>query len=260
MAKQEKKDDSTLFNIDIDIDFDLSDFDLIDRMTENLGETPQPQGRILKPRVEKDEILKKVMFENAEAFADQISLDPNTRTFAWVSGSFIFGDILEALVYRRGVVPRRLYICTLSLSQENIDSLKNVMLACPELERLVLVVSGYFYSHEKFSLVPYMYDELDDGTDRVQIAFGGYHCKIMAMETAFGHTLTIHGSANLRSSNSVEQIMIEQGRDLYEMNRDIMENIAQRFGTINHKAPKHKLHRIEGKEAWEVSKQWQAEA
>lgn len=225
----------------------------------NIGHAPEPQERILQPRLDRGELLKPVMFENAEEFANQISLDPNVRTFAWVSGNFIFGDIIEALLYKQAVVPKRLYIATLSLSQENVDSLKNILMALPELERLVLVVSGYFYSHYKFDLVPYMYDELDDGTNRVQIAFGGYHAKVITMETAFGHYITIHGSANLRSSNSIEQIMFEQGKELYEFNRDIMERIAERFGTINYNADKRALKRIEGKQAWEVSK-WQAAA
>lgn len=260
---------ANLVDIDFDLDFDLSDFQLLDRLTENMGEVPEPQGRILQPRVDKDEILHKVMFENAEAFAEQISLDPGVRTFAWVSGSFIFGDIVEALVTRRHVGVRRLYIATLSMSQENIDSLKNVMLLMgDDLKKLVLVISGYQYSHEKFNLVPYMYDELDDGTDRVQIAFGGYHAKIIAIETVLGNTLVIHGSANLRSSNSIEQIMVEQSRELFDFNAGIMDGIAERFGTINHKAERHKLHRLEGQEAWQAALEyakardeaWRAEA
>lgn len=259
MKKQKEtvEGESTLFDIDFDLDFDLADFQLIDRMMENLGETPEPQGRILQPRVDKGEILHKVMFENAEEFADQISLDPNVRTFAWVSGSFIFGDIIEALVTRRRVGIKRLYIATLSLSQENIDSLKNVMLLMgDDLEKMVLVVSGYQYSHEKFNLVPYMYEELDDGTDRVQIAFGGYHAKIIAIETVYGNTLIIHGSANLRSSNSIEQIMVEQSHELFDFNAGIMDGIAERFGTINHNAEKHKFHRLEGQEAWQAAKEY----
>ncbi len=129
-----------------------------------------------------------------------------------------------------------------------------------DLERMVLVFSGYQYSHEKYNLIPYMYEELDDKNNRVQIAFGAWHTKIITFETVLGNTVTIHGSANLRSSNSIEQIMVEvNNKELHEFNAGIMENIAERFGTINYKADIHKLRRIEGKEAWEVSKQWQAD-
>lgn len=252
----EKNNEQNTFSLDLDLDFDLSDFDLIDAMASTIGETPQPQARILKPRMARDdEVFSRVMFENAEAFAEQINLDPGARTFAWVSGNFIFGDILEALIRKRRVGIKRLYIASLGMSEENIDGLKNVMLLMgEELERLVLVVSGYFYSHYKYDLVPYMYDELDDGTNRVQIAFGGYHAKIITLETVLGRTITIHGSANLRSSNSIEQIMIEvDNRELHDFNADIMDGIAQKFGTINYNAEMHKLHRLEGAEAWAIS-------
>lgn len=247
----------SLVNLDIDLDFDLSDFQLIDRMTENLGETPEPQERILRPRIGKDEILKKVMFENAEEFADQISLDPNVRTFAWVSGSFIFGDIVEALITRRRVGVKRLYITSLSISQENIDSLKNVLILMGgELEKMVLVFSGFLYSHHKYDIVPYLYGELDDPDNRVQIAFGRWHTKIITLETVHGHTVTIHGSANLPSSNSIEQLMVEVDSPLHRFNADILDEVAARFGTINHSA-RHRadMKYIQGREAWEIARE-----
>ena len=239
-------------DVDEEIDFDLSDFQIFDTATGGFLDDSKPQKRIMQPRIDLRDVSHKVLFESAEKFAQQIDLRENARTFAWVSGNFIFGDILEALVTTRNMLPRSIHICSLSISQENIDSIKNVMLMCPDLEQLTIVLSGYFYSHEKYSLVPYLYQELDDGTDRVQIAFGGYHAKVMAIETQMGNTLTIHGSANLRSSNSIEQVMVERGRDLYEFNAGIIDEIARKFGTINHKVPKNKFHRIEGDEAWQT--------
>lgn len=240
------------FEFDFDLDFELSDFDLIE-MDES---EPQENVRILKPRMDVREVTTKALYENAEQFARQIDLTPGHRTFAWVSGTFIFGDIIEALITARNVGIRKLYITTLSLSQENIDSLKNVMMYMGEdLERLVLVMSGYQYSHEKFGLVPYMYDQLDDGTNRVQIAFGRWHNKLITIETVLGHTITIHGSANLRSSNSIEQVMVEiDDRELHDFNVGIMEHIAQHFGTINYNVPRDKLHYYQGWESWDLTK------
>lgn len=244
--------------IDLELDFDAEDFDLLEG-----GDKKRPTGekqrnvRILRPALDKKELTTRAAYENAEAFARQVDLSPGARTFAWVSGNFIFGDVIEALVTARRVGIRRLYICSLSISQENIDSLKNVMLLMgDELERLVLVFSGYQYSHEKYNLVPYMYSELDDPMNRVQIAFGRWHAKIITMETVTGRTITVHGSANLRSSNSVEQIMVEvDNRELHDFNAGIMEDIAQRFGTINTGAEYTKLKPIEAKEAWEIFEQ-----
>lgn len=242
------------FDFGLDLDFDADDFDIID------DEKPRPRGkkqkdvRILRPRLEKRDITQKVAYENAEAFARQIDLTPGARMFAWVSGNFIFGDVIEALITARRVGIKRLYICSLSISQENIDSLKNVMLLMgEELERLVLVFSGYQYSHEKYNLVPYMYRELDDPLNRVNIAFGRWHAKIITLETVHGHTITLHGSANLRSSNSIEQIMIEvDDRELHDFNASMMERIVDKFGTINPEADYKKLKAVPHREAWDI--------
>lgn len=242
--------------LDFELDFDIGDFQLVSPGESIVDDSaPQENVRILKPRLDVKTVSHNVLFENAEQFAKQIDLTPGSRTFAWISGSFIFGDIIEALITARSVGIKKLYITSLSFSQENIDSLKNVQLIMGhELERMVLIFSGYQYSHEKYGLVPYMYQELDDSRNRVQIAFGGWHNKIITMETVHGHTITIHGSANMRSSNSIEQIMVEiDDRDLHQFNVDLMERIAEYFGTINYNAPRQRLHRIEGKEAWELS-------
>ena len=238
--------------IDIDLDFDIDDFDIIDERKPR-GKK-QRDVRILRPSMSKRDITQRVSFDNAEAFARQIDLTPGARAFAWVSGNFIFGDIIEALITARRVGIKRLYMCSLSISRENIDSLKNVMLLMgDDLERVVLVFSGYQYSHEKYDLVPYMYRELDDAKNRVQIAFGRWHAKLITMETVHGHTITIHGSANLRSSNSIEQIMVEvDDKELHEFNAGLMDAIADRFGTINHAAPWTELKAMPHKEAWEI--------
>ena len=240
--------------MDIELDFNVSDFDI--QNPERVGE-PQENVRILKPRIDIKQVTQVTAFEHAEAFAKQISLEPHSRTFAWVSGSFIFGDIIEALVTERNVGIKKLHITSLSFSQENIDSLKNVMVEMgEEFEKLIIILSGYQYSHEKFNLIPYMYKELDDGTNRLQVAFGGWHTKIICIETFTGRKIVIHGSANLRSSNSIEQVMIEiDDEELYEFNVGIMEHIAKEFGTINYDVDRLGFTRIEGKRAWEVTQE-----
>lgn len=245
----------------IDLDFDADDFDLIDEKKPRPRGKRQKDVRILRPCLDKRDITQRAAWENAEAFARQIDLTPGARTFAWVSGNFVFGDIVEALVTARQVGIKRLYICSLSISQDNIDSLKNVMLLMgKELQRLVLVFSGYQYSHEKYNLVPYMYQELDDPDNRVDIAFGRWHGKVITMETVHGHTITIHGSANLRSSSSIEQIMVEiDDRELHDFNAAIMEDICKRFGTINAGAKYTSFKAVPEREAWEVCEQWQAD-
>lgn len=245
-----------LFNLDfgLDLDFDVDDFDLVSDKKRKPRGIKQQAVRILRPRMDLEGVTLHRAYENAEAFARQIDLTHGARTFAWISGSFIFGDIVEALITARKVGIKRLYIASLSISQDTVDSLKNVMLLMgTELEKLVLVLSGFVYSHQKYNLVPYMYRELDDPQNRVQIAFGRYHNKIITLETVHGHTITIHGSANACSNGSIEQIMIEvDDRELHDFNARIMDDIAERFGTINHGANYSRLKPVELKEAWEI--------
>lgn len=233
---------------DFELDFDLGDFDLS-------GAEQDTQTRILKPRMDPETARTFRGFGTAEQFARQIDLTGKTRMFAWVSGAFIFGDIIEALWRERYVEPKDVYICTLSMSQENIDSLEG-LLKYSGMERLYMLVSGYYYSHEKFNMVPYMYEHLDVG-DKTQIAFGNYHGKIICIETQHGHTITIHGSANMRSSNNFEQVCVEvDQRDIFDFNAGIIREVCEKYGTINYLRP----HRERDGETWQAVLQAEAAA
>lgn len=169
--------DNVFKGIDFEIDFDNDDFDF---MTEGADDFTQIQAqenvRVMRPRLDVTTMQHTLMFENAEEFAKQIDLTPNSRTFAWLSGSFIFGDIVEALMTARNVLIKKLYISSLSFSQDSIDSLRNIIdYMGDDLELMALIFSGYQYSHEKFNMVPYMYRTLDNPRNNVQIAFGGWH-------------------------------------------------------------------------------------
>ena len=216
-----------VFDIDLeDLDFDLDDFELDDR-------EPDAQTRIIQPRMDPTILTQTVHFDHAMELATKIDLSGKTRTFAWVSGSFIFGDILEALWRRRNVDIKNLAISSLSISDENIDSWAGLM-AQANIERFDLLVSAYWYSHEKYQLLPYLYQQLA-GDNRFQVAFGAYHCKLIALETHHGHTMVIHGSANMRSSTNVEQIMVEvDNRELYDFNAGMIQDICKKYGTIDH--------------------------
>jgi len=223
MAK--KKRDALIGGVDFELDFDLDDFDID-------VEIEPAATRIIKPRMDVRSVSHRLTYRHAAELAEDIDLQKGARTFLWVDGSFYFGDLLEALVQKRHIGLKKLYISTLSLNQENVDSIKNLLMFT-KVERVVLLLSGFFYSHYKFDLVPYMYHELDID-DRVQIAFCNTHCKIITFETSLGNYYTMHGSANLRSSNSLEQLMVEEGEELYRFNADIMESIASAYGTIDH--------------------------
>lgn len=218
---------SDLFSIDLDdLDFDLDDFDLEEPEADT-------RTRIFQPRLDTGILTQSCHFAHAMELAEKIDLSQPSRTFAWVGGGFIFGDIVEALWRLRRVDIKTLSICSLSISDENIDSWAGLMDQA-NIERFNLIVSAYWYSHEKFTLVPHLYEALA-GDNRFQVAFGAYHCKLIALETHHGHSMVIHGSANMRSSFNIEQVMIEvDDRPLYDFNAAMIADICSRYGTVNH--------------------------
>lgn len=127
---------------------------------------------------------------------------------------------------------KEITISTLSMSQENIDSFAN-LLNNGYIEKLNLIVSDFFYSHERKNLVKYMYDVLDID-NKFQLSVCRTHTKICLIETELngGRKYVFHGSANLRSSDNIEQIMLEENSELYDFNFEFHKKIIDNFATI----------------------------
>lgn len=217
----------------IDVDIDLSHFDFVGGYDE--------ETRYIKPRFQ---VLKpnQIMYENAQQLAKELKHDKSQRADVIVSGAFIFGDFIEAYLMEYNIKCVKMTISTLSLSQENIDSLANC-LNLGYIDELNLVVSAYFYSHERHNLIPYIYEKLDID-NKFQLAVAGIHTKTCQFETLGGKKVVIHGSANLRSSGNIEQFTIEENPHLYDFYDEIYSNILDRYATIKKQ--------VRGKELWKL--------
>lgn len=233
---------------ELDFDFDVGDvggFDLEDvNLSDfNLMDGYEEETRIIKPKLY---ALKRsqVMYDNAYRLAEDLPWEKCIRYDAVVSGNFIFGDFIEAFIKKNNAKVPRMTISTLSLSQDNVDSLVNLIVG-GYVEELNLIVSAYFYSHERRSLIPYIYQELDRD-NRFQLAVAGIHTKTCHFETAGGKKIVIHGSANLRSSGNIEQFTIEENGELYGFYDGIYNEIINRYATI--RKP------IRQKQLWDVIK------
>lgn len=227
-----------------DLDFSLSD---VRRGGKSDGiET----CRYDRPRIY-DNVLGCVEYEHAQDFVDDIELRDGYRAFAFVSGNFVFGDVLEAMVDQHKAAPRSMTIQTLSMSEENIDSLRNVVeLMDGRLERLRIILSVYFWGHEHRpgQLVPYLYEALDvDGLD-FDVAFASIHTKIVSVETLAGHHLVMDGSANLRSLRNIEQLRIECDDALYEYVERFADKVFAAYSVVNHDQPYPKP--VRGNRLW----------
>lgn len=214
-------------------DVNLSDFDLQIGYDE--------QTRYCKPKLH---ALKssQIVYNHAVELARDIDIRDKHRYDVVVSGNFIFGDYIEAFLKYWNVKCLKMTISTLSMSQENIDSLEN-LLKGGFIDELNIIVSAYFYSHERRSLIPYMYKHLDKD-NRFQLAVAGVHTKTCHFKTLGGKHVVIHGSANLRSSGNIEQFTIEDNEELYNFYNGMFDDILNRYKTINKQ--------IRGNDLWNI--------
>lgn len=178
-----------------------------------------------------------VMYSHAIRAANYIQLDTGTRSHMVTAGSFEFGDFIEALLKERQIQCKRMTISTLSMSRNNVDSLGN-LIHDGWVDTLDLIVSDYFFAHERKNLIPYMLHELDVD-DRFQLAVAGSHTKIVTFETYGGRKVVMHGSANLRSSACLEQTTIEENPELHDFYVAFHQSILDEYSVIN-KPIRHK--------------------
>jgi hypothetical protein len=232
----EEPEESTMdFNeLELEFDFDVADFSF---EAEAAVDT-----RIIKPPRQKDKVG---LWKNAVATATKIDLSPGFSYFGVIDGSFIFGDLIEALLVGKMLRAERLDIQTLSMSQDNVDSLQTLLIK-GYIGELNLIVSDYFFSNERQMLIPYIYDNLDLD-NRFQLAVAGTHMKTVTANLSNGTHLVIDGSANLRSSANIEQIRIEDNEIIYTFVTDINDRIIEAYKTINKSIRRQKLWRVIGK-------------
>lgn len=194
------------------LNFDFSSLDF--SLTFNPEEEARPINK-LSPVPVSD--------ENAEALARHI--DWNRDYICFVSGSFIFGDFLELLLFVHDLQPSSVYITTLGMSENNVDSIVN-MTDYLGAEKVSLIVSHYFESVERHRLIPHM--EREFAGRPIDIAILQSHCKICLIRSDKGHA-AICGSANLSSSNNVEQFFILHDPATINYLQDRLDNIMERF-------------------------------
>lgn len=188
-------------------------------------------SRYIKPPKTKDITYNKLKYSNAKKLAKDIDFKSLDKIFCIIDGTFIFGDFIEAFIIENNINCLELQISTLSYSQDNIDSLENLING-NYIQKLDLIVSDYFYSHERNKLIKNTYNQLDKN-NIFQLAAAGTHFKMCLIKTEFGKNIVIHGSANLRSSSNIEHFCIEDNEDLYNFVKETHDKIIDKYKTIN---------------------------
>lgn len=224
--------------------------------TQRYRQPPRP--KLLHPRL--------IRHDRAQAAAaDILPLAQGERVHMLCSGNFIFGDLIEAAAVANDWLIQELWIGTLSLSVGNIESLANLF-AGDYLRDLHLQVSDYWFAHNRGhdGLLEYLYEQLDQPDQpealpadlrRFQLAVSGSHAKIALIRLATGERYTLAGSANLRSSASIELLTCEEDPALFDFHREWMASLEALYRTINHQIPNPSRRKTPGKRH-----QWQTAA
>jgi len=185
--------------------------------------------------------LKCIRYKNALQLAGDMELDQDSGFYTVVDGNFVFGDFIEAFIHDWNFDIKELTVSTLSMNENNIENLANII-KFGHVEKINLIVSDYFYGHEKFKLLRKIALH-EDLQGKITIGIARTHMKVTQFETKKGNKIVIHGSANLRSSANIEQFVVEENKDIYDFNKLIFSEILKET-KINEKVSYSKTNKI----------------
>jgi len=222
-------------------DLELPDFDF--------GLDDDSENRLIIPKISRP---KSVKYENALKFAKEITIDERTNYYAVIAGNFIYGDFIEALHQVHRLKTDEIYITTLGMSENNVDSIKN--LALRGVKKINLITSNYFFGVERHNLIPYITEEY--AGYNITVAVAGSRMKLCLI-SANGLKIVMYRSANLSSSNNIEQMSIVQDPTLYDFNKQILDVILEKYTVydgLTQTADYKKNKANYGKKLWEAIK------
>lgn len=171
-------------------------------------------------------ILRIVNYSNAQKLARD--LDKDHDYFCLVAGSFVFGDFIEAFCEQHDLRPKTIYISTLGLKDENVDSIVNLNMMYGAAVRLI--VSQYYVAHERYHKIPYMIQEFS-GLD-IQVAVFANHTKICLIETD-SDVYVLAGSANLSSSDNLENFIFFHDRGVFDFCKRVFDDALAKWTIID---------------------------
>jgi len=163
--------------------------------------------------------------ENARAVLDVLPSDPSDRTHCLLRGDFVLCDLIPAIVRARGHCPH-LRIATLGMSVANADTLAGLV-ARGEVSRLSLIVSSYFQQVDKTTVFQAVTARL---AGIATITITRSHAKVICLPTASGDHYVIEGSANLRSSDNIEQMLITNDPATHAFHAAWLDELTGRHG------------------------------
>lgn len=241
MGKKSKTDE---LNFDDDIDFlgdESNEDEEDDFMAEhNWGdEEADPFIKLENEKISTHEVA----YANAQTLAKAIEIKKGETVYVNLTGKFIFGDFIAAFIQENDLTVKELTIVSLAGTLE-VYGLLVALVEKGWVERLSLVLSEYTIAMDKKhspKAIEFLKNAVKKHKGKIDIHTGRVHAKLVLIETAFGGKVTMHGSANLRSSQSIEQLIIQENEQLYDFNYRF-------FQTLKNTTSWHQQQEVENRE------------
>jgi hypothetical protein len=165
-------------------------------------------------------IKKLINPANAEVIIPHLP-SPDERTHCALRGDFVLCDLIPAVIHARGHCPD-LRIATLSMSIGNADTLAT-LIERGKVEKLTITCSHYFREVDKTTVYRQVAARLEG---LASLIITRCHAKVICLPTASGDAFVIEGSANLRSSDNTEQMVIFNDPDLLAWHCDWLNQLT----------------------------------
>lgn len=196
------------------------------------GIFPIPKSIVHKMRHKKESIKKKqkrrlkkfITPENSKIICETLPKFGES-THLILRGDFVLGDFLPELCENTGV--KRLVCTTLSMSEKNVQTFERLF---DEFQiELKLLISSYFVATDKANCIAMLKGW--SGKRNAAVCHSRIHTKLILAESAKGH-FVFEGSANLRSSSTVEQMTIYQDKSLFAFHEEWIDEVIKNDGTV----------------------------
>jgi len=179
--------------------------------------TPKQTRRVLR-RVSRRRFLRIRQRDEAIELLRPLPA-PGESVHGIIPGTFS-GWVLAAALIELLDAPADVHVCTLGFNRENCRDLTDALDA-GRVRSVVLLVSDYFRSSDR-DIFRHCQRELESRGQRV--AIGRSHAKLMLFQTTT-HNMVAETSANLRSSQNIEQFVISDDPGLLEFHRAWIEEL-----------------------------------
>ena len=161
-----------------------------------------------------------VSYANAVKLAKDIQLKKGETCYVNLTGKFIFGDFIGAFIQENHLEVKELTIVSLAGNIE-IYGLLVALIERGWVSKINLVLSEYTIATDKKhnpKAIEFLQKSKEKYKNKFNLYSGRVHAKLVLIKTKIGGHVTMHGSSNLRSSQSIEQLIIQENKQLYDFN------------------------------------------